>query len=1070
MADRKQPSIGRSTNYIIGGKTYDSEKLSQMQPSRTGNAKMESDISREAVQSVQNQTETYQKTNAYDTSKSGIQNEVSGIQNTAESIKTGIETGQKVSPSYHVQTQQPSRTGTYAELNGIKTERSVQQEAVQKVHSQTEEYRKTNAYDASKAGIQSEAVRTPRTVEAVRTTADNSYKTQGRAQQNNYVSTGNVKTGSIMNTQAVQKVQSQTAAYQKTNVYGTSGTSLNEQVDNSPVNVAGIQTGALRTSHGQTRSFFDAVSDIRYQKISLANIAGKSESALMGQQEDFGVQSAGAGIGAGIASAKTFQAAQKTVDVAPVVAKTTARGFYNAGKGIYQVGLTAGLAVVTVDRTASIIRAGQFAPVSHASMQVLRAQAVATGLNQTVIAQRIIHAVNGIQTGIQTVKNAGNQIKTGYYIAKNTGIKIVRGVTSGTITVPVAKKTIEKYAKRIIRTGAHGIRTGVKIGVKTAGKGIVKGVTKGIPFVTFKTAKGIVNYGFPTVGGVLKGVDNYAVQGVGHAATLTGMGIKTGVAGAKVTGYTVKTTVKGTVKTAKGIYSAGKFIKDKGLRAAWNHARRKTTVQALAKAGESVVSLLINGVKAFGKKIIVPIIIIAVVCMGFSGVIMAPVSAVTAIFGSMFNEKDTDTDYDIRDFLSNPATGVPHLSGEFKQNLADQMADSWKPAGSYHIVRFKSIGSSDIIEPTLDGVSEVFPTDEQIINMLQPLFNAVLLMQYELEPTMEQAQDLLEYLFGRLFTVTTEVTEEQCGQDLITGEGTVTACSECSKVHSLADCPNPITGTHTSYTCSVCCTMTCPGHSEPCSDPTCTDDHTTYCEGCEHSCSGYSYCNKHNVITYTLSIDGIYGMVAEYFTDPINELANINPRTDEQENKLQELKDYYEIFCEMMSMVSSAYSGGLTMADLEGVDFIDGTRTGNQAVIDLALSQVGQVGGQPYWSYYGFGSRVEWCACFVHWCMRNTPSASGSYPTTSNNAYCQTVANYFMGAGQWGDRSYTNLARGDTIFFDWNMDGHTDHIGLVVGRDAERVYTVEGNSGDAVKIRSYPIGSGVIYGYGLMNY
>lgn len=158
------------------------------------------------------------------------------------------------------------------------------------------------------------------------------------------------------------------------------------------------------------------------------------------------------------------------------------------------------------------------------------------------------------------------------------------------------------------------------------------------------------------------------------------------------------------------------------------------------------------------------------------------------------------------------------------------------------------------------------------------------------------------------------------------------------------------------------------------------------------------------------------------------------------------------------------------MSDLSGVQFINGTRTPNQAVIDLALLQVGQQGGRPYWSYYGFSSRVEWCACFVHWCMRNTPSASSKYPQTANNAYCQTVADNFRGMGQWGDRSYTNVVAGDTIFFDWDGDGHTDHIGLVIGRDSEYVYTVEGNSGDAVKCKQYRIGSSVIYGFGLMNY
>jgi len=40
----------------------------------------------------------------------------------------------------------------------------------------------------------------------------------------------------------------------------------------------------------------------------------------------------------------------------------------------------------------------------------------------------------------------------------------------------------------------------------------------------------------------------------------------------------------------------------------------------------------------------------------------------------------------------------------------------------------------------------------------------------------------------------------------------------------------------------------------------------------------------------------------------------------------------------------------------------------------------------------------------------------------------------------------------------------------VIGTDGERVYTVEGNSGDACKIKSYPLGSSVIRGYGLMNW
>ncbi len=53
---------------------------------------------------------------------------------------------------------------------------------------------------------------------------------------------------------------------------------------------------------------------------------------------------------------------------------------------------------------------------------------------------------------------------------------------------------------------------------------------------------------------------------------------------------------------------------------------------------------------------------------------------------------------------------------------------------------------------------------------------------------------------------------------------------------------------------------------------------------------------------------------------------------------------------------------------------------------------------------------------------------------------------WFQSHGQWGGRDYANIAPGDAIFFDWDLDGSADHVGLVVGTDGSRVYTVEGNS------------------------
>ena len=145
-----------------------------------------------------------------------------------------------------------------------------------------------------------------------------------------------------------------------------------------------------------------------------------------------------------------------------------------------------------------------------------------------------------------------------------------------------------------------------------------------------------------------------------------------------------------------------------------------------------------------------------------------------------------------------------------------------------------------------------------------------------------------------------------------------------------------------------------------------------------------------------------------------------------------------------------------------GRAFTDG---GNQAIVEVALTQLGNEGGQPYWSWYGFESRVEWCACFVSWCY----GQSGR--TEPRFAGCQSQGvPWFQSHGQWGARGYENIAPGDAIFFDWDLDGSADHVGIVVGTDGSRVYTVEGNSGDACKIKSYDLNYQSIKGYGLMNW
>ena len=179
--------------------------------------------------------------------------------------------------------------------------------------------------------------------------------------------------------------------------------------------------------------------------------------------------------------------------------------------------------------------------------------------------------------------------------------------------------------------------------------------------------------------------------------------------------------------------------------------------------------------------------------------------------------------------------------------------------------------------------------------------------------------------------------------------------------------------------------------------------------------------------------------------------------------------EMYHVYLQTSGNKPLVFGGGSAdtsaSEDLSGVQFVNGTRPGNTALVDIAKSQVGNVGGAPYWSWYGFDSRVAWCACFVSWCYGQAGLSEPRF------AGCQSQGvPWFTSHGQWGARGYENIAPGDAIFFDWDLDGSADHVGIVIGTDGSRVYTVEGNSGDTCKIRSYPLDYACIKGYGLMNW
>ena len=138
----------------------------------------------------------------------------------------------------------------------------------------------------------------------------------------------------------------------------------------------------------------------------------------------------------------------------------------------------------------------------------------------------------------------------------------------------------------------------------------------------------------------------------------------------------------------------------------------------------------------------------------------------------------------------------------------------------------------------------------------------------------------------------------------------------------------------------------------------------------------------------------------------------------------------------------------------------------SQLMVEVAASQIGNVGGEPYWSWYGFTERVEWCACFVSWCANKCGYLNTVIPKFAG---CSTGVQWFKARNQWADRAITPEP-GMIIFFDWDRDGVPDHTGIVEKSENGYAYTIEGNTSDSCRRRQYTVGNSQIFGYGIPAY
>lgn len=160
----------------------------------------------------------------------------------------------------------------------------------------------------------------------------------------------------------------------------------------------------------------------------------------------------------------------------------------------------------------------------------------------------------------------------------------------------------------------------------------------------------------------------------------------------------------------------------------------------------------------------------------------------------------------------------------------------------------------------------------------------------------------------------------------------------------------------------------------------------------------------------------------------------------------------------LLFVVVIMFAGAIALYGSEDEEF-----SPDRDIVEVAESQIGNIGGMKFWKWYGFTEPVDWCACFVSWCGEQCGYIDAE--KMPKFSYCQDGANWFISHKRWCSKMISPQ-QGMIIFFDWDGNGVSDHVGIVKACKDGKVYTIEGNSGDVCREMRYAVGSKYILGYG----
>lgn len=458
-------------------------------------------------------------------------------------------------------------------------------------------------------------------------------------------------------------------------------------------------------------------------------------------------------------SAITAYDTLKTSQKAVAVSTSAATATYKAGQTTFKV-------VRTADYIAGAIKYGLI-PLDK---QTIKAFTNSELYKIRQISPKINTAIEKYETGKRyVVKFKSGTVKTATVASR---------VLTGQQKIKLTKSQIQHLAKMGVKTTGRAIKTGTKVGIKTSAKTSIKTVK-----ATYKGISG--------AGNLLAKSEDESVRAVGNAiktADHTTKAIKTAT---KTTGRIGKKVGKGVYRTGKGFAGAVKTIRHVGAREASRIYGQKLKT-GLVKAGNSVASAILNFLKAVLKKYVIPIFLVIVILTICNQLLSTVTMSVSSIFSGSFVNKDTGEEVDTRTYLTEKVNG---RRTSFVNNIIETRDNNLKSHnGNYDYVRVEF--NDNVVNATVNSINNMLLSKQEIVNQMEPVFQAKMFCDYDDEPTQKQADDTFEEIWNTLFTVSQTVMPiEYCNS----------VCDKCGHHHANANCPEKEIGVHTKYECSCCC-------------------------------------------------------------------------------------------------------------------------------------------------------------------------------------------------------------------------------------------------------------------------